>query len=112
MVQDFYIIDKKAIGDSLQFNLQMDKISAGLLEEFQSFDQVIAFNNNIIAKVTDYYLQPAKALKDNQQKKFQEDYKKWYLETEIGKEFPLGEPRLKTEAIAKQEEVVEEQQLA
>ena len=101
MVQDFYIIDKKAIGDSLQFNLQMDKISAGLLEEFQSFDQVIAFNNNIIAKVTDYYLQPAKALKDNQQKKFQEDYKKWYLETEIGKEFPLGEPRLKAEAAIK-----------
>ena len=57
--------------------------------------------NNIIAKVTDYYLQPAKALKDNQQKKFQEDYKKWYLETEIGKEFPLGEPRLKAEAAIK-----------
>ena len=44
---------------------------------------------------------PAKALKDNQQKKFQEDYKKWYLETEIGKEFPLGEPRLKAEAAIK-----------
>ena len=42
-----------------------------------------------------------KALKDNQQKKFQEDYKKWYLETEIGKEFPLGEPRLKAEAAIK-----------
>jgi hypothetical protein len=84
----------------------MDKITSGLLEEFQSFDQVIAFNNNILAKVTDNYLQPAKALKDNQQKRFQEDYKKWFLETQVGTEFPLGEPRLKTKEVVEEAEQV------
>jgi len=106
MVQDFYIVDKDLIGNSLQFNTEMDKITSGLLEEFQSFDQVIAFNNNIIAEVTDNYLQPAKALKDNQQKKFQEDYKKWFLETQVGTEFPLGDPKPKQQP--KGEEEVEE----
>ena len=48
-----------------------------------------------LAEVTDNYLQPAKALKDNQQKKFQEDYKKWFLETQVGTEFPLGDPKPK-----------------
>ena len=71
------------------------KITAGLLEEFQSFDQVIAFNNNIIAEVTDHYLPTAKALRDNQQKRFQEDYKKWFLETQVGKEYPMGPPKPK-----------------
>lgn len=75
MVQEFYKIDKNLIGESLQFNLQMDKITAGLLEEYQSFDQVVAFNNNIIAEVTDHYLEPARALRENQSKRFQEDYK-------------------------------------
>ena len=107
MVQEFYIIDKDLIGESLQFNLQMDKITAGLLEEFQSFDQVIAFNNNIIAEVTDHYLPTAKALRDNHQKRFQEDYKKWFLETQIGTEFPLGDPKPKQQP--KSEEVVEEE---
>jgi len=116
MVQEFYIIDKGLIGESLQFNLQMDKITAGLLEEFQSFDQVIAFNNNILAKVTDHYLQPAKALRDNQQKRFQEDYKKWFLETQIGEEYPMGPPKSKQQEEqptqqpqVAQEEIVEEQ---
>ncbi|MHC4647025.1 MAG: hypothetical protein ACYTBJ_16130, partial [Planctomycetota bacterium] len=122
MVQDFYIVDKDLIGNSLQFNTEMDKITSGLLEEFQSFDQVIAFNNNILAKVTDNYLEPAKALKDNQQKRFQEDYKKWFLETQIGTEFrflqtqigtefPLGDPKPKQQPKEEvvEEEVVEEQ---
>tara|TARA_R110002050_G_scaffold3967_1_gene20395 strand:+ start:202 stop:1272 length:1071 start_codon:yes stop_codon:yes gene_type:complete len=112
MVQDFYIVDKEIIGESLQFNTEMDKITLGLLEQYQSFDQVIAFNNNILAKVTDYYLKPATALKDNQQKKFQEDYKKWFLETQIGKEFPLGEPKPKEQPkkeVIEEEAVVEEQ---
>ena len=85
----------------------MDKITTGLLEQFQSFDQVIAFNNNILAKVTDYYLKPATALKDGQQKKFQEDYKKWFLETEVADEMPIGPPQRKTKE-PKKEEVVEE----
>ena len=106
MVQDFYIVDKDLIGNSLQFNTEMDKITSGLLEEFQSFDQVIAFNNNILAEVTDHYLQPAKALKDTQQKRFQEDYKKWFLETQIGTEFPLGEPRLKVKEVVEEAEQV------
>ena len=94
----------------------MDKITAGLLEEFQSFDQVIAFNNNIIAEVTDHYLPTAKALRDNQQKRFQEDYKKWFLETQVGKEYPMGPPKPKKQEEqpmqqpqVAQEEVVEEQ---
>jgi len=108
LVQDFYIIDKEAIGDSLQFNTEMDKITSGLLEESQSFDQVTSFNNNMLATVTGFYLNPYKALTDKQQLKFQEDYKKWYLETQIGVEFPLGDPKPKTQ----QEQSQEEQPLA
>ena len=43
LVQDFYIIDKDAIGNSLQFNIEMDKITAGLLEAYQGFEEVVAF---------------------------------------------------------------------
>ena len=106
MVQDFYQIDKDTIGKSLAFTLTMDKISAGLLGAYQSSDQVIAFNNNILAEVTDFYLKPGIALKQNQKDKFQKDYQTWYLEKEIGKEFPSGEPRLKKQP---KEEVVEEE---
>jgi len=112
MVQDFYEIDRETIGKSLAFTLTMDKISAGLLGAYQSSDQVIAFNNNVLAEVTDFYLKPGTALKDNQKDKFQKDYQKWYLEKEIGKEFPTGEPRLKTPEVKEEiveEEVVEEQ---
>ena len=116
MVQEFYKIDKNLIGESLQFNLQMDKITAGLLEEYQSFDQVVAFNNNIIAEVTDHYLEPARALRENQSKRFQEDYKKWFLETQVGKEYPMGPPKPKQQEEqpmqqpqVAQEEIVEEQ---
>jgi len=114
LVQDFVKINKEAISDSIQFNTEMDKITAGMIEAYESSDQVIAFNNNILSKVTDFYLEPAKALRPNQEKKFQEDYKKWYLEREIGKEFPSGEPRLKVnkqeeETPVVEEEVVEEQ---
>ena len=108
LVQDFYIINKEAIGNSLQFNLEMDKITAGLLESYQGFDEVVAFNNNILSQVTDMYLDPSKALNDSQQNKFKEDYKKWYLETQIGVEFPLGDPKPKN-VEQPQEEVVEEQ---
>ena len=106
MVQDFYEIDKDTIGKSLAFTLAMDKISAGLIGAYQSSDQVIAFNNNILAEVTDFYLKPGIALKQNQKDKFQKDYQKWYLEKEIGKEFPSGEPRLKKQP---KEEIVEEE---
>ena len=106
MVQDFYEIDRDTIGKSLAFTLTMDKISAGLIGAYQSSDQVIAFNNNILAEVTDFYLKPGIALKQNQKDKFQKDYQKWYLEKEIGKEFPSGEPRLKKQP---KEEVVEEE---
>jgi len=92
-VQQFYIIDKEAIGNSMQFNTEMDKISAGLLGSYEGFDEVVAFNNNILATVTDHYLKPAKALNKQQEKRFQEDYKKWFLEKEIGKRFPMGEPQ-------------------
>ena len=112
MVQDFYQIDKDTIGKSLAFTLAMDKISAGLIGAYQSSDQVIAFNNNILAEVTDFYLKPGIALKQNQKDKFQKDYQTWYLEKEIGKEFPSGEPRLKNqpkEEIVEEEAVVEEQ---
>ncbi len=95
LVQDFYIIDKQAIGASLQFNIEMNKITAGLLESYQGFEEVVAFNNNMLSQVTNMYLDPSKALNDSQQKKFQEDYKKWYLETQIGVEFPLGDPQPK-----------------
>ena len=106
MVQDFYEIDRDTIGKSLAFTLTMDKISAGLIGAYQSSDQVIAFNNNILAEVTDFYLKPGIALKQNQKDKFQKDYQTWYLEKEIGKEFPSGEPRLKNQP--KKEIVVEE----
>ena len=106
MVQDFYIVDKTIIGESIQFNIEMNKITAGMLEAYQSSDQVIAFNNNILAEVTNHYLKPGRALREKEQLKFQEDYKKWYLEKEIGNEFPLGTPRLKDQP---QEEVVEEE---
>jgi hypothetical protein len=106
MVQDFYEIDRETIGKSLAFTLTMDKISAGLIGAYQSSDQVIAFNNNVLAEVTDFYLRPGIALKDNQKEKFQKDYQKWYLEKEIGKEFPTGEPRLKKQP--KQKGQVEE----
>jgi len=112
MVQDFYEIDKDTIGKSLAFTLTMDKISAGLLGAYQSSDQVIAFNNNILAEVTDFYLKPGIALKQNQKDKFQKDYQTWFLEKEIGKEFPSGEPRLKNqpkEEIVEEEAIVEEQ---
>lgn len=106
MVQDFYEIDRDTIGKSLAFTLTMDKISAGLIGAYQSSDQVIAFNNNILAEVTDFYLKPGIALKQNQKDKFQKDYQTWYLEKEIGKEFPSGEPRLKKQP---KEEIVEEE---
>ena len=77
----------------MQFNTEMDKISAGLLGSYEGFDEVVAFNNNILATVTDHYLKPAKALNKQQEKRFQEDYKKWFLEKEIGKRFPMGEPQ-------------------
>ena len=112
MVQDFYEIDKDTISKSLAFTLAMDKISAGLIGAYQSSDQVIAFNNNILAEVTDFYLKPGIALKQNQKDKFQKDYQTWYLEKEIGKEFPSGEPRLKKqpkEEIVEEEAIVEEQ---
>ena len=109
LVQDFYIIDKEAIGDSLQFNIEMDKITAGLLEAYQGFEEVVALNNNILSQVTDNYFNPSKALTDAQQKKFKEDYKKWYLETQIGVEFPLGDPKPKNQKQEGGEEVVEEQ---
>jgi len=112
MVQDFYQIDKDTIGKSLAFTLTMDKISAGLLGAYQSSDQVIAFNNNILAEVTDFYLKPGIALKQNQKDKFQKDYQTWFLEKEIGKEFPSGEPRLKKqpkEEVVEEEAIVEEQ---
>ena len=51
----------------------------------------------MLSQVTNMYLDPSKALNDSQQKKFQEDYKKWYLETQIGVEFPLGDPQPKTQ---------------
>tara|TARA_R110002012_G_scaffold2205_3_gene10513 strand:+ start:365 stop:1435 length:1071 start_codon:yes stop_codon:yes gene_type:complete len=111
MVQDFYEIDRDTIGKSLAFTLTMDKISAGLIGAYQSSDQVIAFNNNILAEVTDFYLKPGIALKQNQKDKFQKDYQTWYLEKEIGKEFPSGEPRLKNQPKEQivEEEVVEEE---
>ena len=105
MVQDFYIIDKETIGESLQFITEIDKITAGMLGAYESSDPVIAFNNNILSEVTDHYIKPGKALREKEQLKFQEDYKKWYLEKEIGNEFPLGTPRLKDQP---QEEVVEQ----
>jgi len=72
----------------------------------------LIFNNNILSEVTDHYIKPGKALREKEQLKFQEDYKKWYLEKEIGKEFPLGTPRLKNQEIVEEaEEVVEQEQV-
>ena len=108
MVQDFYMVDKELIGNSLPFNIELNKISAGILGSYQSSDQAIAFNNNILAEVTGYYLKPATALNDKEKQKFQENYKKWFLETEIGNKFPLGEPKPKN-AEQPKEEIVEEE---
>ena len=108
LVQDFVKISKEAISNSIQFNTEMDKITAGMIEAYESSDQVIAFNNNILSKVTDFYLQPAKALRPNQEKKFQKDYKEWYLEKEVPKEMPVGEPYKKKE---KQEEPAVEEEV-
>jgi len=103
--QDFYIIDKEAIGNSMQFNTEMNKITAGMISQTESSDPVIAFNNNILTEVTDHYLKPGKALRPNQNKRFQEDYKKWFLEKEIGNLFPLGEPRPTNTQLKEEEKV-------
>ena len=66
-------------------------------ESYEGFDEVIAFNNNILAEVTDNYLKPAKALTTKQQEKFKEDYKTWFLEKEVGNKFPMGEPEFPQE---------------
>ena len=109
LVQDFVKISKEAISNSIQFNTEMDKITAGMIEAYESSDQVIAFNNNILSEVTDFYLEPAKALRPNQEKKFQEDYKKWYLEKEVPNEMPVGEPYSKKAKEQPKEEVVKEE---
>ena len=115
LVQRFQGIDKDIIGASIQFNTEMDKITAGMIEAHESSDQVIAFNNNILSEVTNFYLQPSLALKPKQEKDFQEDYKEWYLKKEIADEMIIGEPYRKTneeQPVAEeivQEEVVEEQ---
>lgn len=108
MVQDFYIVDKETISNNQVFNLEMNKIAQGILAMNESYDQPIAFNNNILAQVTDHYLKPAFALNKNQQNRFVEDYKKWFLETEIPNKFPLGEPKPKNVELP-QNEIVEEQ---
>ena len=100
IVQDFYTIDKEAIGNSLQFNTEMKAISSGILSDN---DGAIAFNNNILSKVTDHFLTPSLALMPNEQEKFKEDYKTWFLEKEVGKIFPFGEARQKEQEV-KQEE--------
>ena len=112
MVQDFYKVDKEVIGKSLPFTLAMDKITAGLIGAYEGSDQVIAFNNNILSEVTKFYLKPATALKPNQEKKFQEDYKEWYLEKEIAKEIPMGKPRLKKQPKQEGEKVEEVDEFA
>ena len=95
MVQDFYMVDKELISNSLQFNTEMDKISVGMLGAYEGFDEVIAFNNNIIAPVTDYYLKPSKALTKRQEQQFIEDYKTWFLANEVPEKMPLGDPKPK-----------------
>jgi len=110
MVQDFQKIDKQAIRSSLPFQLGMDKITAELLGMYESDDQVVAFNNNILSQVTDYYLQPGKALREKAKTKFTEDYKDWFLEKEISEEMPIGSPKPKAEEkVEVEEEVVAEQ---
>ena len=108
LVQDFVKIDKKIISNSLQFNTEMDKITAGLLGEYESFDQVIAFNNNILSVVTDHYIKPISVLRESAQTKFQNDFKEWFLETEVGKEMPIGEPYIKNGQQDPQEQQTEE----
>ena len=87
----------------MQFKAEMNKISAGIVGSHEGSDQVIAFNNNILAEVTNHYLEPGKALRPNELKKFQEDYKTWFLEKEVGKEFPFGEARQKEQAVDAEE---------
>jgi len=70
------------------------------------FDKIIDDLNKLDIKLNKFY-NDVIIVKENEKKKFQEDYKKWFLEKEIGKEFPSGEPRLKTKEVV--EEVVEEQ---
>lgn len=111
MVQGFQKVDKEAIKNSLPFQLAMDKISAEILGTYEGNDQVIAFNNNILAQATDYYLQPGRALRENAKNKFKEDYKIWFLEKEIGEEMPIGSPKPKQEEqeVEVKEEIVAEQ---
>ena len=115
MVQDFYIIDKEAIANSMQFSTEMNKIAAGILGGYDSSDGAIAFNNNILSTATDHYIEPGKALRPKDKKRFQEDYKEWFLEKEIGNQFPFGEPRMKEQIVKKEEKeeavAVEEQQV-
>ena len=92
----------------MSYAVAVTEVSAGVLGSYEGYDEVVAFNNNILATVTDHYLHPAKALDKKQEKRFQEDYKKWFLEKEVGNKFPLGEPRPKN-VEQPQEEVVEEQ---
>jgi len=107
LVQQFQKIDKETIKTSLPFQLGMDKITAELLTMYEGDDQVIAFNNNIISEVTDHYIKPGKALRENEKNRFVEDYKDWFLEKEIGDEMPIGSPKKKEEIV--DEEVAEEQ---
>ncbi len=108
MMQDFQKIDKEAIKNSLPFQLAMDKIASEVLGTYEGNDQVIAFNNNILAQATDYYLQPGKALRESAKNKFKEDYKTWFLEKEIGEEMPIGSPKPKQEVEVKEEVVAEQ----
>ena len=103
MEQQFYIVDKQAIRNSMQFQAEMNKITAGLVGSHQSSDEVIAFNNNILAEVTSNYLTPGQALKPKQLKTFQEDYKTWFLEKEVAKEIPYGEPVSSAKGLSKEE---------
>lgn len=106
LIQDFVGIDKEAISSNGVFKLEMEKISNGILEMQESSDPAIAFNNNILAEVTDHYLKPGRALRDNEKKRFKEDYITWFLEKEINSEMPIGVPRKKAEEPVEQEEVV------
>ena len=112
IVQDFYIIDKDAIANSMQFKAEMNKISAGIVGSHEGSDQVIAFNNNILAEVTNHYLEPGKALRPNELKKFQEDYKTWFLEKEVGKQFPYGDPRTSEKEIKQEEKDIAKEDIA
>lgn len=70
MVQDFYIIDKEAIANSMQFSTEINKIAAGILGGYDSSDGAIAFNNNILSTATDHYIEPGKALRPKDKKDF------------------------------------------